>query len=105
MEGEKIALLGPSGTGKTTLLNFISNSVILDSGKIKVFHNSITVFNNRKNFAKYVGIVRQQFDLVLELKVIHNVLAGRLNKLGFFKSLLELNIYLIYFRKLHNTLR
>lgn len=89
-KGEKVALLGPSGAGKTTLLNLISKSTLPDSGEIKVFSKSISEFESRKDYSKYVGIVRQQFDLVLELKVIHNVLAGRLNKWGFFKSLLSL---------------
>lgn len=89
-QGEKVALLGPSGAGKTTLLNILSKSSNYDNGDISILNNSITEFTSRKDYSNYVGIVRQQFDLVLELKVIHNVLAGRLNKWGFFKSLLSL---------------
>ena len=47
---------------------------------------------NRKVLAKKVGMIRQQFDLVGQLPVIHNVLAGRLADWGFFKSLWSLII-------------
>ena len=37
-----------------------------------------------------VGIMHQQFDLVDELPVIHNVLARRLGEWGLFRSLMSL---------------
>lgn len=89
-KGEIIALIGPSGAGKTTLLNILANVVKASSGKLLIAEKLSSDYTSRKKFAKKVGIIRQQFDLVDQLPVIHNVLAGRLVQWGFFKSLISL---------------
>jgi phosphonate transport system ATP-binding protein len=89
-KGEIIALIGPSGAGKSTLLNAIATIVIPDEGSIIIDGQPSTQFKDGKKLAKKIGVIRQQFDLVGQLPVIHNVLAGRLADWGFFKSLLSL---------------
>lgn len=89
-KGELVALIGPSGAGKTTLLNSIANIVKPDMGDILIDDQHINSYKNNKVFAKKIGIIRQQFDLVNQLPVIHNVLAGRLNEWGFIKSFVSL---------------
>lgn len=91
-KGEAIALIGPSGAGKTTLLNMFASIVEPSSGEIMVDGKPISQYSDRKIRAKKIGIIRQQFDLVGQLAVIHNVLAGRLADWGFFKSLFNLFI-------------
>ena len=49
-------------------------------------------YKRGKQFAKKVGVIRQQFDLIGPLAVIHNVLAGKLSDWGIFKSLFSLLI-------------
>jgi len=88
-KGEIIALIGPSGAGKTTLLNTLANIEKPDKGDLLIDNIPSKNYNNKK-LAKKLGIIRQQFDLVGPLPVIHNVLAGRLNEWGFFKSVLSL---------------
>ena len=92
-QGELVALIGPSGAGKTTLLNSIAGLVPL---RIRRRSSSMTNhflnYKSGKIFAKKVGVIRQQFDLIGPLAVIHNVLAGKLSEWGFFKSLLSLVI-------------
>lgn len=88
-EGESIALIGSSGTGKTTLFNIITNAVSPDGGKILIYNKPVNEYDN-KEFAKKLGILTQKFDLVEELSVVNNVLAGRLADWGFFKSLISL---------------
>lgn len=88
-KGETIALIGPSGAGKTTLLNTLANIVKPDKGELTIDNIPSKSYNN-KELSKKLGIIRQQFDLVGPLPVIHNVLAGRLNEWGFFKSALSL---------------
>jgi phosphonate transport system ATP-binding protein len=88
--GEMVALIGPSGAGKTTLLNTFATHILPDEGTVTIAGIPANNRTNRKQFAKKVGIIRQQFDLVGPLPVIHNVLAGRLAYWGFFKSLLSL---------------
>jgi alkylphosphonate ABC tranporter ATP-binding protein len=88
-KGEIVALIGPSGSGKSTLMNLITGTIKQDSGKILVDNSEISKFSN-KEFAKKVGMLRQQFDLVENINVIHNVLIGRFNEWGFWKSFISL---------------
>lgn len=89
-EGEVVALIGPSGSGKSTIMNLITRTLTPDAGQILLDQKDIARMNDRKRFAKQVGMLRQQFDLVDNLSVIHNVLAGRLNEWGLGRSLLSI---------------
>lgn len=89
-KGETIALIGPSGAGKTTLLNILANIITPDSGVLEIDGKPAGAYVTGKQLARKVGIIRQQFDLVGPLPVIHNVLAGRLGEWGLSKSLLSL---------------
>jgi phosphonate transport system ATP-binding protein len=91
-KGELIALIGPSGAGKTTMLNILASILVPDQGTVLIDDRALSEFADQKKRAKKIGIIRQQFDLVGELPVIHNVLAGRLADWGVVKSLLSLLI-------------
>ena len=91
-KGELVALIGPSGAGKTTLLNMLAAILSPNQGEILIDGRPLTDLMDQKIRAKKIGIIRQQFDLVGELPVIHNVLAGRLSEWGIFKSLLSMLI-------------
>jgi phosphonate transport system ATP-binding protein len=88
-QGELVALIGPSGAGKTTLLNSIAGLVPLQSGELLIDSRPLVDYN-RKKLAKKMGVIRQQFDLIGPLAVIHNVLAGKLSDWGLIKSLVSL---------------
>jgi phosphonate transport system ATP-binding protein len=89
-QGEMVALIGPSGAGKTTLLNSIAGLVPIHSGELLIDSKPIATYKKGKLFAKKVGVIRQQFDLIGSIAVIHNVLAGRLADWGLLKSLFSL---------------
>lgn len=89
-KGERVALVGASGSGKSTLMNLLIKNLEKDKGSIIIDGETIENIKDRKIFAKKIGMLRQQFDLVNNLSVIHNVLIGRLNEWGFFKSLISL---------------
>lgn len=89
-KGEKIALIGPSGSGKTTLLNVLSKTIEPDTGDLVIDGLKSQDYINTKQLSKKIGIIRQQYDLVPQLSVIHNVLAGKLGEWTLFKSLLSL---------------
>lgn len=91
-KGEIVALIGPSGAGKTTLLNILTTNLMADEGTLLIDGVSWKNYSNGKKLAKKMGIIRQQFDLVGQLPVIHNVLAGRLVDWGFIKSMASLII-------------
>ncbi len=87
--GELVALIGPSGAGKTTCLNILAGTIEPDAGLLHIAGKPASSYASGKHLAKAVGIIRQQFDLVGSLPVLHNVLAGRLHEWGFGKSLLS----------------
>ena len=87
--GERVALVGPSGSGKTTLLNLLSGTVQPDSGTLSVSGRLLSQRLPRRELASLVGIIHQQFDLIPQLPVVHNVLAGRFGRWGMFRSLLS----------------
>ncbi|HEV3038098.1 MAG TPA: ATP-binding cassette domain-containing protein [Candidatus Angelobacter sp.] len=80
--GEKVAILGPSGAGKTTLFRAISGFLPIRSGTITV--NGITVNGLRgrqlRALRQSIGMVSQRHDLVDRLKVYENVMAGALGR-------------------------
>lgn len=89
-QGELVALIGPSGAGKTTLLNAIAGLVPLGQGELLIDGKPLSSYKKGKQFAKKIGVIRQQFDLIGPLAVIHNVLAGKLSEWNLFKSLFSL---------------
>ena len=75
--GEIIALLGKSGSGKTTMLSLLAGLDRPDQGSITVDGLDITKFSEEVlcDFrAKKLGIVFQQFHLIPHLTALENVL-------------------------------
>lgn len=88
--GDLVAIIGPSGSGKSTLMNIITKSTNYSAGEMLIDGIPSISITNSKDYAKKIGIIKQQFDLVRELPVIQNVLMGRLNEWGLIKSLISL---------------
>lgn len=75
--GEKIAIIGPSGVGKTTLLNIIGTLDKPTSGEIIYFGKNI--FNKNENFItqfrrEHIGFVFQLHYLMPEFSVVENTI-------------------------------
>ncbi len=88
--GEHLAVIGPSGAGKTTLLHILGGIEDPDSGTITVNGRNLSSYEPGWELSRLVGVMHQQFDLVDELSVINNVLAGQLGEWGFWRSLVSL---------------
>lgn len=88
--GERIALIGPSGSGKSTLMNILTRTVTASEGQVEIDSKLIEAYQDSKEYAKKIGILRQQFDLIRNLSVVNNVLVGRFNEWGFWKSFISL---------------
>ena len=78
--GERVALVGPSGAGKSTLINLLNGSLLPSQGTLRVLSHELVHLSPRelRRVQRQVGTIYQQFHLVDNLRVIHNVNAGRL---------------------------
>ena len=88
--GERVALAGPSGSGKTTLLQILAGLLPPDRGQLFLDSRAIAELRPGRELSQIVGLVQQQLDLVPQLPVVQNVLAGRLGQWGFIRSLASL---------------
>ncbi len=72
--GEFVALTGPSGGGKSTLLNLIGALDSPDGGRIEVDGESVTALRDGAAYrAATVGFVFQLHDLMPTLSAVENV--------------------------------
>ena len=78
--GEQVFLHGPSGTGKSTLLNLIAGVLLPSQGRIEILGNNTAQLSGRQRDtlrAKHIGVVFQQFNLIPFLSAVDNIkLAG-----------------------------
>ena len=75
--GERIALVGHTGAGKTTLVNLLSRFYDLDEGTIRIDGVDIRAVS-RDSLRRQLGVVLQQSFLFSE-SVTENIRYGRLN--------------------------
>jgi phosphonate transport system ATP-binding protein len=75
-----IAIIGPSGTGKSTLLRCINRLVDPTEGQIIFDKTDVCQASGKRlrQLRRHVGMVFQEYNLVERLTVIENVLTGRL---------------------------
>lgn len=75
--GEKVAVVGPSGTGKTTLLNLLAGILLPRSGSVTVAGATVSGLSDtdRRAFRiSTIGFVFQNFELVEYLSARENIL-------------------------------
>ncbi len=75
-KGELVAVLGPSGAGKTTVLNILGGMDRPDSGTITVDNENISKYSRRNliTYRRYdIGFVFQFYNLVQNLTALENV--------------------------------
>jgi len=81
--GTFVAVVGRSGAGKTTLLRTLSRAITPTDGTIRFGAQDVAALRGaalRAHRAR-VGMIYQQFNLVRRLRVLDNVLVGRLGRL------------------------
>ena len=75
-EGDLIAVIGPSGNGKTTLLNCLSGIDSIDSGQVFIDGQDIHSLNDADRTAhrgERMGFIFQSFNLIPVLSARENV--------------------------------
>lgn len=75
-KGETKVIIGPSGTGKSTLLTCINHLVKPDSGTIYLRDENITEAENMNAIRQKIGFVFQDFGLFNHLTAMNNVMIG-----------------------------
>ncbi len=89
--GEFVAILGPSGAGKTTLFRCLTRLVASDSGEIFLREQALHTARGQqlREVRRDTGLIFQQFNLIRRLSAFENVLAGRLGHTPTWRVLLR----------------
>jgi putative ABC transport system ATP-binding protein len=75
-EGEFISIMGPSGSGKSSLLNIIGMLDQPDEGEYQFLHENVFKLKEKQRaqlYKQYIGFVFQQYHLIDELTVYENI--------------------------------
>ena len=79
--GMTYSIVGPSGSGKSSLLNILSLIDRPSKGKVKINNNKIDFNDNKKNDlirAENVGIIYQDKNLLSDFTALENIFLARL---------------------------
>ena len=84
--GSLVAILGPSGVGKSSLLSCLSGSESQTEGKVEFEVNS-DIVRTPENISPELGIIFQSLRLTEHVTVLENVLYGKIAKYGVKESI------------------
>jgi phosphonate transport system ATP-binding protein len=90
--GDRVALVGSSGAGKSTMINLLNGTLPPTQGEVWVLGRNLAQLRPQllRQVQRQIGTIYQQFHLVDNLRVIHNVNAGHLGHWSFPKAIFSL---------------
>lgn len=88
-QGERVALIGPSGAGKTTLFRLLNATLRPTSGEIRFDGADVGAMPARalRAMRRRIGTIYQQHHLVPSLTALENTLCGKLGQWSLFHTL------------------
>lgn len=90
--GERVAIIGPSGAGKTTLFRLLAAVIKPTQGTVQALGHDTRGLRGGalRRLRRDIGILYQNDNLIPHLRVVHNVLMGRLGRWFLPRALLSL---------------
>ena len=87
-KGERVAVIGPSGAGKTTLFRLLNGTLRPSAGTLRFDDHDVAAFSPRQARAmrRRIGTIHQQSLLVPSLSVLENTLCGALGSWSLFRA-------------------
>ena len=85
--GEIIALIGPSGGGKSTLINLLAGALRPTGGQVRIDGTDLALLSPRplRRHRARCGIIEQAHLLVPQMSVHQNIIAGCLSEWSWYK--------------------
>lgn len=74
-EGEFVYIIGPTGSGKSTLIKLLDGELIPDSGRVMVAGTDVGKLRHSKVplYRRNIGVVFQDYQLLPEMTVFENI--------------------------------
>lgn len=82
-EGEVVSVVGPNGTGKSTLIRALTGLVPLAAGEVRVAGRALATLS-RREIARHVAVVPQVLETLFPFSVREVVALGRTARLDVF---------------------
>ena len=83
-KGDAVTIMGPNGSGKTTMLKVALGLLKPSAGELYFFEEK----NISKKNRKFIGYIPQNLALVNELNVFSNIIVGAVRRMPSWRSLL-----------------
>lgn len=82
--GDIVGLVGPSGAGKTTLLRLLNGTLRPSAGRVLIGDRDLADLSPRqvRQVRSRIGTIHQELSLIPNVRVLRNVLVGRLGRLS-----------------------